>query len=255
MLVRLLVVVGWTLLAMVIQSVLLLLPGRGKERFARTYWRGVAAILGIRITVKGELGAGRPMLYVANHCSWLDIAVLGATLPGCFVAKAAVGEWPVVSWVARLGRTVFVSRTRTGVGRERDELVRRLARGDNIILFPEGTTSDGTRVLPFSPAFLMLADAPAKPQVQPVTLVYDGMNGLPVRRRDRPAISWYGDMDLASHYARIGRVRRLHATVLLDEPMPPGMFPNRKALAAALEARLSHNAAALRQGREASGAF
>lgn len=255
MLVRLLVVVGWTLLAMPVQAVMLLLPGRGKERFAQTYWRGMAAILGIRITVIGQVATARPTLYVANHCSWLDIAVLGATLPGCFVAKAAIGEWPVVSWVARLGRTIFVSRTRSGVGREREALNRRLAAGDNIILFPEGTTSDGARVMPFSPSFLALAEAPARPHVQGVTLVYDGMNGLPVRRRDRPAISWYGDMDLASHYARIGRVRRLHATVLLDEPMPPGMFPDRKALAAGLEARLAGNAAALRQGRQVSGAF
>ena len=249
MLARLVLFAGWTVLAMLIQTVMLILPGRGKEGFARLYWRGAAAMLGVRISVRGRLAPARPVLFVANHCSWLDIVVLGAVLPGCFVAKAAIRSWPFINWVALLGRTVFVSRSRTGVGRERSELARRLAAGDNIILFPEGTTSDGARVMPFSPAFLALADDPSRPAVQPVTLVYDGLDGLPVRRLNRPAISWYGDMDLASHYSRIGRRHRLHATIILDEPMPPGMFPNRKALAAALEARLAANAAALRQGR------
>ncbi len=249
MLARLVLSGGWTLIAMPIQAVMLLLPGRSKERFAQVYWRGVGAVLGVRVEVAGRLAPSRPVLFIANHCSWIDIVVLGAVLPGCFVAKAAIQTWPLISWVARLGRTVFVSRSRTGVGRERSGLAQRLAAGDNIILFPEGTTSDGARVMPFSPSFLALADDASRPSVQLVTLVYDGLDGLPVRRVNRTGISWYGDMDLASHFARIGRHRRLHATVVLDEPMPPGTFPNRKALAAALEARLAANAAALRQGR------
>jgi 1-acyl-sn-glycerol-3-phosphate acyltransferase len=70
-----------------------------------------------------------------------------------------------------------------------------------------------------------------------------------MRLADRPLVSWYGDMDLAPHYARLGRIKRIHATILLDDPVPPGTFANRKALAAALEARLADRAAALRQGR------
>jgi 1-acyl-sn-glycerol-3-phosphate acyltransferase len=247
---RLLLVVAWTIPAMLIQAVLVMLPGRGKECFARFYWQGIGRILGLRLTVIGKLVDRRPALYIANHCSWLDIVALGSVLPGCFVAKGAIAGWPVINWVAKLGRTVFVSRNRGSVQRERDALSARLAAGDNIILFPEGTTSDGTRILKFSPAFLILADDPTQPCVQPVTMVYDELDGLPVRRQDRPNISWYGDMDLASHYNRIGRRRHVHATIILDEPIPPGGFPNRKALSAALEARLAHNAAAIRQGRD-----
>jgi 1-acyl-sn-glycerol-3-phosphate acyltransferase len=249
MVTRLLIIVAWTVPAMLIQSVLLLLPGRGKERFALQYWRVVGFVLGLRLTVLGSPAAGRPALYIANHCSWIDIVALGSVLPGCFVAKGAIAHWPVISWIAKLGRTVFVSRERGSVQRERNALSARLAAGDNIILFPEGTTSDGSRILKFSPAFLILADDPAKPCVQLVTIVYDGLEGLPVRKRDRPAISWYGDMDLASHYNRIGRRRRFHATIVLDAPLRPGTFGSRKELSAALEARLAHNAAALRQGR------
>jgi 1-acyl-sn-glycerol-3-phosphate acyltransferase len=246
---RLVAVLLWTLMAMPVQAVLLILPGRAKERFARRYWRGIAFILGLQVSVQGERARHRPVLFVANHCSWLDVVVLGSVLPGCFVAKGAIAEWPFINWVAWLGRTVFVSRNRNSVGREQNELTNRLAAGDNIILFPEGTTSDGSRVLPFSSAFMALAYAPARPYVQPVTLVYDRLEGLPVRRRDRPAISWYGDMELASHYSIVGRHARLHATVVLDAPIPPGTFANRKALSATIEARLANNAAKLRQGR------
>jgi len=243
---------AWTLAAMLIQAVLLLLPGRGKERFALVYWRGIAFCLGVRLTVRGRLAAHRPALYIVNHCSWLDIVVLGSVLPGCFVAKAAVAQWPLIGWIAKLGRTIFVSRNRASVQRERTDLEARLAAGDNIILFPEGTTSDGARVMKFAPAFLSLADAPAKPWVQAVTLVYDRLDNMPVRLCDRPEIAWYGDMELASHFNRIGRRRRIHATIILDPPLAPGTFGDRKMLAAAMEARIALTAAALRQGRSIS---
>jgi 1-acyl-sn-glycerol-3-phosphate acyltransferase len=246
---RIALVLAWTLPAMLIQSLLLVLPGRPKEIFARVYWRGVAAILGLNVTVHGVLTPRRPAVFIANHCSWIDIIALGSVLPGCFVAKADVAKWPLIGWVARLGRTVFVSRGRAGLERERASLEARLAAGDNIILFPEGTTSDGTRILRFQSSFLAIAAAPAKPVIQLVTIVYDGLDGLPVRRRDRPVISWYGDMDLATHYPGIGRHRSLHATIILDPEIPPGSYPNRKFLSAALETRLAANAAALRQGR------
>jgi 1-acyl-sn-glycerol-3-phosphate acyltransferase len=234
---------------MPVQAVLLAAPGAGKVRFAMLYWRIVGAILGLRVSVQGVLAARRPVIFVCNHSSWIDIVALGSVLPGCFVAKANVAGWPLVNIVAKLGRSIFVSRNRAGVKKEGDELSERLAAGDNIILFPEGTTSDGTRTLPFSSSFLALAEGPAQRWVQPVTIVYDAQDGLPVRRRDRPGIAWYGDMDLASHYLRVGRRRSLHATIVLDSAIAPGAYPNRKALSAALEARLTANAAALRQGR------
>jgi 1-acyl-sn-glycerol-3-phosphate acyltransferase len=246
---RLVLALGFTLPSMILQAILICLPGRAKERFARRYWRGIAAILGVRLTIRGELTKSRPAVFIANHCSWIDIVALGSILPGCFVAKAEIARWPLISWIARLGRTVFVSRAKTTLARERESLQARLAAGDNIILFPEGTTSDGCRILPFQSSFLAIAEAPARPVIQLVTIVYDELDGLPVRRRDRPVISWYGDMDMASHYPGICRHRSLHATVVMDPAIPAGTYGNRKALSAALEARLAANAAALRQSR------
>jgi 1-acyl-sn-glycerol-3-phosphate acyltransferase len=246
---RLFLILVWSLIAIPLQALLLRLPGRSKERFARRYWRGVRRILNIQLTIKGEPAPHRPVIFVVNHASWLDIVVLGSVLPGCFVAKGEIAHWPGFGLIARLGRTIFVSRAKTGVERERRIILDRLEAGDNLILFPEGTTSDGSRILRFQTSFLALAEAPSKPAIQLVTLVYDGINGLPMRRQDRPVISWYGDMTMPEHAPAVGRLRSLHATLVLDAAIPAGTYPDRKQLAAALQARLAANAASLRQGR------
>jgi len=248
MVARLLAVLAWTAALLPIQLVLIGRGGRAKIRLPLRYWSGVARILGIRINLVGTIASDgtRPVVFVSNHASWLDIIALGSVLPGCFIAKGDIARWPVIRTIARAGRTIFVSRQRGSTGRERSELHRRLEAGDNLILFPEGTTSDGARVLPFRSSFLALAERPEPPIIQPVTIVFDRLDGLPVCRRNRPLISWYGDMDIASHFARIGQ-HSMRVTIVLDPPVDPAI--GRKALSASLEAAIGDRAAALRQGR------
>jgi 1-acyl-sn-glycerol-3-phosphate acyltransferase len=194
---------------------------------------------------------------VSNHSSWLDILVLGGRLEACFIAKEDVAGWPVIGWVARLGRTVYVRRKRTSTARERDEMRVRLTDGDNLILFPEGTTSDGSRVMPFRSAFLSIAEVAATPDgkpplVQPVSVVYDRLGYLPAGRNTRALFSWYGDMDIGSHFWRIAQYRGMRATVLLHAPLDPADFPSRKALAQATWNAVAEGAAMLRQNRPPS---
>ena len=236
-------------MAILVQSVLLLLPGWGKAWFARVYWRGVGRFIGLRVRQVGSAVAHRPTIFVANHCSWLDIVALGGALPGCFVAKAEIAGWPGISIIAKLGRTIFVSRNRQAVAQEQQVLANRLASKDNIILFPEGTTSDGNRVRPFASAFFTLAFGESKPWVQPVTIVYHELEGQPVRRFDRQMVAWHGDMDLWPHLKQLLQRGGLTATIIYGEPAPAGTYTNRKTLSAAMEQQISANAAALRQGR------
>lgn len=245
---RVIFAILWTLLACPVQAVLLRRPGRGKERFALIYWRVLARLIGLRITLHGTPASAtaRPVLFIGNHSSWLDIVALGATMPGCFVAKGAIAGWPGISIIARLGRTIFVSRDRAGVRSETNELTQRLDVGDNLILFPEGTTSDGTRVLPFNSTFLAIAAAPAKPTIQPITVVYDQLDGLPVRRQNRPVIAWYGDMDMVSSIRRI-LPHDVHVTIIANDIVQE---TNRKILATKLESLISAQAARVRQGRD-----
>jgi 1-acyl-sn-glycerol-3-phosphate acyltransferase len=247
---------GWTLPAAAIQGVLLLLPGRGKVVFARTYWATVARLMGVHVRVIGTPARrldGRPVVFASNHSSWLDIPALGGTLEACFIAKEEVGRWPVIRTIARLGRTVFVSRKATETGRERDSMRARLEGGDNLILFPEGTSSDGSRVLPFRSAFFSIVEergsGTARPVIQPVSIVYDRLDGLPMGRYSRPTSAWYGDMELGSHFWRLARYRGLRATILLHPPIDPAAYPSRKALSQAAWQAVAEGAATLRQNR------
>ncbi len=249
---RALLVLLWTLPLLPIQAVLLLLPGRGKVVLARIYWATVARLLGVTVRVIGQPASGsRPVVFVSNHSSWLDVPVLGGKLDGCFVAKSEVGRWPVVGTIARMGRTAFVSRRRRDTRDERDTMRGRLAAGDSLILFPEGTTSDGSRVMPFRSTFFAVAEGAHPPLIQPVSVVYDRLAGLPTGRASRPLFAWYGDMGLASHYWRLAQHCGLRATVLLHAPLDPAQFPNRKALSRAVWGAVADGAATQRQNRPA----
>ncbi len=255
-------ILAWTGIACPIQSVLLMLPGRGKVRFARSYWSVVCRLLGMQVRTVGRPAdrpqPRRPLIYVCNHSSWIDVPVLGGRLEACFVAKEEVGGWPLVGTVARLGRTLFVSRQRKATGRERDDMRLRLGAGDDLILFPEGTSSDGSRVLPFHSSFFAAAKpngsqeerrSEAVPLIQPVSIVYDRLGGLPVCRSTRTVFAWYGDMDLASHFGRLARWRGMRATVLLHPVLDPTAFASRKALSLAAWTAIADGAAAIRQNR------
>ena len=139
------------------------------------YHRMVCVILGIKVKVNGRRSTVMPTLFVCNHVSYLDIEVLGGRIPGCFVAKAEVATWPFFSTLAKAQRTIFVDRRSSKTSNSRDEMLKRLDTGDNLMLFPEGTSSDGTRVLPFRSALFAVAqlrrdDKPIV--VQPVAISY-----------------------------------------------------------------------------------
>jgi 1-acyl-sn-glycerol-3-phosphate acyltransferase len=258
---RLLSVLLCSAVAIPVQAILVLLPGSAKVRFARLYWHVMCRSIGLSVRVIGvaaqRTAEGRPIVYVSNHSSWLDIMVLGSQLHGCFVAKQELTHWPLVATIARLGRSVFVRRQRGSMLRERDDMHARLVGGDNLILFPEGTSSDGSRVLPFRSAFLSIAEQPVSadgkpPLVQPVSVVYDRLSGLPTGRANRPLFAWYGDMDIASHFWRLAQHCGLRASVVMHTPLDPLAFPGRKELTAAAWEAAAGGAATLRQNRPAT---
>jgi len=256
-----LIVAIWTAISMPLQALLLTLPGEAKIAFSRCYWSVMCQLLGLQVRVIGApaqaTADGRPIIYVSNHSSWLDVPVLGGRLSACFIAKDQVAGWPIIGTVARLGRTVYVRRSRASTGRERDDMGARLSAGDNLILFPEGTTSDGSRVLPFRSAFLSIAELKVTPEgktpiVQPISVVYDRLAGLPMGRSSRPLFAWYGDMDIGSHFWRLAQHTGLRATVLLHQPIDPSTYPSRKALSAAVWNIVADGASTLRQNRPAT---
>jgi len=207
------------------------------------WWHGFTlARLGVRIVETGRPGANRPLLIVANHTSWLDIPILASRMPFSFVAKSEVAKWPIFGLFARLQHCVFVERERRSrTGATTSELADRLAAGDAMVRFPEGTSSDGNQVLPFRSALLGAATAAlgATPDavvwVQPAAIRYRRLQGLPIGRSDRPRVAWYGDMDLLPHLLTVFSLRALDVEVIWGEPVRFGATSDRKKVAGELE--------------------
>ena len=205
-------------------------PGMARQ-FPMHYHRLVCRILGIRLKVVGHPAEEGPLLMASNHVSWLDIVVLSAVAPVSFVAKREVNHWPFFGSLARLQRTVFVDRERRhATGNARDEMQARLKSGDILVLFPEGTSSDGRCVLPFKSSFFGAAESEGV-LVQPVTIAYSGQWNMPMTRRLLPSYAWYGDMDLAPHLLGALETGPIEVTVICHPLLSLSGETNRKALA------------------------
>lgn len=228
-----------TLPLMPVQALLLRTNKRWARSFPHWYHRQVCRLVGLRLHVDGDVARDRPVLLISNHTSWLDIPVLSAVAPLSFVAKKEVGSWPFVSSLARLQRTVFVDRQRrTTVAETAGEILDRLAAGDTVVLFAEGTSSDGNRVLPFKTSLFAAAkptarldSEPRDAVVQTLSLVYTHLNGVPLGRADRPLIGWYGDMEMGSHAWQLLKAGVLDVRIRVGPQVPLAAFADRKDLA------------------------
>lgn len=230
---RIVVYVLFTLLCIPVQAALLALKAPARQRFPQWYHKRCLRLLGLRLETHGEPAAAHPTLYVVNHVSYLDITILGAARPVSFVAKAEVARWPFFGLLAKLQRTVFIARERRHAAVQRDEMQKRLETGDDLILFPEGTSGDGNHVLPFKSALFSVAERRIGGQpltVQPVSLAYTKLDGLPMGRYLRPFIAWYGDMDLAPHMWNALALGTVTAEVTFHPPVSLDDFGSRKAL-------------------------
>jgi 1-acyl-sn-glycerol-3-phosphate acyltransferase len=208
------------------------------------WWQRVAArTLGLQVRVEGSPAAGRPLLFLSNHVSWVDIVTLGSLLPVSFIAKSEVGGWPVVKWLARLQRSVFIDRTRrTATASANSAIAARLAAEEALVLFAEGTTGDGIGVLPFRSALVGAAREAAGADtpilIQPVAIVYLGFQGLPIGRLRMSEIAWHGDMDLAPHLVGLIGIGAIDAVVAFGTPIAFEPGSDRKQVTARAEAEV-----------------
>ncbi|TVR06060.1 MAG: 1-acyl-sn-glycerol-3-phosphate acyltransferase [Salinarimonadaceae bacterium] len=205
------------------------------RRLPMRFHRVAVRVLGARIVERGTRPAGHPSLVLSNHCSWIDIVVLASLAPVSFVAKSEVAGWPVFGFLARMQRSIFIDRnSRRATGEASATIARRLARGELVVLFAEGTTSDGNRVLPFRASLVgaarMAVDEHALDELalQPLAITYIRRNGLPLARAERPDLCWYGDMDLVPHLAGVLTGGPFDVVVHWGEPIPFDSASDRK---------------------------
>ena len=206
------------------------------------YYRLLRRLLRIDIVTTGAQVTGRPVLIVSNHVSWVDIVVLAATAPMVFVAKREVASWPLIGAAARVQKVVFVDRTRRQQTPETNRKIgQRLAEGHPVVLFAEGTSSDGNRVLPFRSALIGAVEAACSEAglgevaLQPMSICYARQQGLPMTRNNQPLVAWYGDLDFFPHF--VGFIRRgvVTVTVSFGAPVTCTADHDRKLLAKELE--------------------
>jgi 1-acyl-sn-glycerol-3-phosphate acyltransferase len=234
------------------------LPGWGF--IACNYYRVLRAILRIHVRVEGEPVRGRAVLYVSNHVSWVDIVVIGSLSPVAFVAKSEVRKWPLVGITAKMQRTVFVDRARRHQAADAvSEIVARLKGGTSVVLFAEGTSSDGNRVLPFRSALVgairHAASEGAGFPIQPMSICYTGQHGIPMGRQHRPLVAWYGDLDFMPHIRDFIARGAVDAVVSYGEPVAAGTAADRKAMTRTLEGAVRGlTAAALHRRQKAAHA-
>lgn len=218
---------GW-----VLGAPLALLTGRPwawRARVQRGWSRGLCRILGVRLSVAGPPPRGS-FLLVANHLSYLDVIVLGGLMPCAFVAKSEIARWPVIGFLARAMGTLFVEReNRRALGALNRRLAARLARGETLVLFPEGTSSSGERVLPFRAALL----EPAAALGLPVRYAALGYATPPGERPPAEVVCWWGDMTFLAHALDLMRLEFVEAAVRFGPE--PVTAPDRKTLAARLQ--------------------
>ncbi|HHL20725.1 MAG TPA: 1-acyl-sn-glycerol-3-phosphate acyltransferase [Aliiroseovarius sp.] len=203
--------------------------------------RAALVILGIRTRQHGR-PMTRPGAVVANHVSWLDIFVLNARKRVWFVAKAEVARWPFIGWLAHATGTVFIRRDPREARAQVAVIEKRLKLGQKLLFFPEGTSSDGRRVLSFKStlfAAFLKQETGRGLYVQPLTLVYRAPEGA-----DSRFYGWWGDMALAPHMLQVLAQRRQGAVDLIwHAPVEVSEHADRKTLARTCQAAVERGLA------------
>jgi 1-acyl-sn-glycerol-3-phosphate acyltransferase len=235
--------------------VMRLAPGHAAA-LPRLFHRLTCRCLGVRRHIRGAPPpAGSSGLIVANHVSWLDISVLGAERPVCFVAKSEVAGWPVIGFLASLQRTVFIDRSRRASTADvAAQMGARLSDGEAVVLFAEGTTGDGTRILPMRSSLLGAAhealgkgtdnkgtdkpDGGTDIAIYPLTISYTGFHGMAGGRAERSALAWYGDTELAPHLRMVLAMGAIDVELAWGEPIAMGRKTSRKAATRLAEAAI-----------------
>lgn len=216
--------VFWLLFVMASQSILLLLKLDAAKRWPMVLHRVFCWILGIKIEVRGKTIKEKPAFFVSNHASYIDILVIGSLVEGSFIAKKEIESWPVFGYMTKLQRSIFVERKRTQASNQKNEILGRLEQGDSLILFPEGTSSDGNRVLPFKSSLFSFTHALPNLPIQPISISYVTLDGIPIGRMWRPFFAWYGDMNLMPHIWQMMGLGKLKVIVEFHQPMKAEIY-------------------------------
>lgn len=226
---RLLLIIGVLVVGLILHNIYRLL--RLPSPWPRLFLLSVSWSFGIATATTGQR-IRKNVFYAANHHSWIDIPVMSGVTGCTFVANDGIEKWPLIGWLCDINNTIFVSReNRLSVGDQVDDLRNAISGDQPVTIFPEGTTHDGSGLLPFKPSlFAALVPPPAGMLVQPVFLTYG---------RHTPRIAWVGDEGFVHNFWRLlSYVRPVTATMHFLEPFDPADHDCRKSIAAEVRIRI-----------------
>ena len=177
-------------------------------------------ILGVKVKLIGQNTRVRPLILAGNHTSYLDIIILGSIMPICFIAKEEIKYWFLFGFLAKMQNTIFIKRKNYKTLESLNSINRELNDKSAVVLFPEGTTNSGKKVLNFKSSLFNLFENNNTLRLQNFSLCYTHVNDMPIDNRTRPQISWYGDMNIISHLSNFLKISCVHATVVFHPIIP-----------------------------------
>lgn len=200
--------------------------------FPKWYHGLCCRIFNIQVIVEGKIETGPHVVYAGNHLSYLDITVIGSVLPAAFIAKKDVAGWPLFGTLGKLQNTLFISRDPRDAAQVKKDFEERLKDPLPLILFPEGTSSNGSGILPFkSSMFEIFLNKDLT--IQPFTLSLlqvDEQNAVTPAQRDLYA--YHGDIVLAPHFWNFSKMKGAVLKLKFQEPVSTVSFNDRKSLSA-----------------------
>ena len=202
---------------------------QARKAFQLKAYRALCKAWRIEVTIYGNI-APAPTLLISNHCTYIDVFILGSIGNMRFTPKSDVKSWPVVAQVIRAFDVIFVDRTPAKAKEAQHALHNALSRGDRICIFPEGTTNDGRSLKPYKSSLLSLAEQREQLIVQPLVVKYTEFDGKPVDNHAWERIAWYGDADLLTHLWSFSKARSVKVDVHCLQPMSTEQHGNRKML-------------------------
>jgi len=251
------IIVPFMVIAAPVQWVITRLHLPGWTFLPRIFHSLGARFLGLRVTLIGKPETGKATLVVANHISWTDIMAIGSVADVTFVAKDELAKWPVVGFLSSLQKTIYVPSSRKSAARSAPfEMARRMSDGGAVCLFAEGKSDVGTHVMPFKSGLIAAAQtaligAGAKyVSIQPVTIAYTKLQGLPITRTERSLIAWIKAKSVSENIWDILLSGTKDVSVAFGKPMPFAEGSNRKAVTLRAENEVRRMLVALNRGQK-----
>mgnify|MGYP001154545474 CR=1 FL=1 len=200
-------------------------------------------IFGIKIKTFGKVSINSPILLISNHASYLDIIILGSLFKTSFIAKKEISKWPLLGILAKLQNTIFIDRRVSSLKNQENQIIKHLNEKKNLVIFPEGTSSDGNRVLPFKSSLFNIFEKNlnSKILVQTITIVYKKINGIPMNRIERKNITWHSNMDLIPNIFNVLKKLSIEVEIIFNDEFLPSKEYDRKKIALHCWEKINYN--------------